>query len=162
MLSENINDVEETQNAGSQGYAVNEPDNEEYGQPYTTDDDPAVLYKRKLRSDTYTAISSIGINALPIVFDVIKHRNDETPYKIPTSDLVRLGVSSALPAIQLADTLWNKSRIQNLVEEKTPFKFGDIRNLVNLVNIPASRWLSRLLRQQNNLQDLQDFCRASG
>ena len=134
MLEErNVNDVE-AQNETPVYGAVEEPNDSEYGQPYSSGEDPEILYKRKIRSDTYSAVSSIGINVLPIVIDVLKHRKDETPYKIPTSDLVRVGVSSALPAIQLADTLWNKSRIQNLVEEKTPFKFGDIRNLVNLVN----------------------------
>ena len=134
MLEErNVNDVE-AQNETPVYGAVEEPNDSEYGQPYSSGEDPEILYKRKIRSDTYSAVSSIGINVLPIVVDVLKHRKDETPYKIPTSDLVRVGVSSALPAIQLADTLWNKSRIQNMVEEKTPFKFGDIRNLVNIVN----------------------------
>ena len=134
MLEErNVNDVE-AQNETPVYGTVEEPNDSEYGQPYSSGEDPEILYKRKIRSDTYSAVSSIGINVLPIVVDVLKHRKDETPYKIPTSDLVRVGVSSALPAIQLADTLWNKSRIQNMVEEKTPFKFGDIRNLVNIVN----------------------------
>ena len=138
MLTENINDNEESQNVNQPYGDIEEPDGD-YGQPLTSDEDPAILFKRKVRADSYTVISSIGINLIPIVYDVIRHRNDETPYKIPTSDLVRVGISSALPAIQLVDTLWNKSRIQNFVEEKTPFKFGDIRNLVNLINAyPAS------------------------
>ncbi len=140
MLSENINNISKSQNDNPVFGAVEEPNEADYGQPYmTSDEDPDVLFKRKVRSDTYTAVSTIGINVAPIIIDVLKHRHDATPYKIPKSDLVRVGIVSALPTIQLIDTLWNKSRIQNTIAEKTPFKFGDIRNLVNIVNVyPAA------------------------
>ena len=139
MLKENINDEIENQDNEPVYGSATEADGTEYGIPYTPSEDEEIIHKRKVRSDTYTAISSIGINAFPIVVDIIKHRKDETPYKVPTSDLVRLGVASAIPTLQLVDTLWNKSRIQTAFETKTPFKMGDVRNLVNIIQAyPAS------------------------
>ena len=81
MLKENINDEIENQDNEPVYGSATEADGTEYGIPYTPSEDEEIIHKRKVRSDTYTAISSIGINAFPIVVDIIKHRKDETPYK---------------------------------------------------------------------------------
>ena len=137
MLTENLDNTEsQTEEIV---YGSGEPSGDDYGTPYSSEEDEQVLFKRKVRSDTYTAISSIGINVFPVVIDMLKHRKDEVPYKIPKSDLVRIGVSAVVPTIQLADTLWNKSRLQTTIKEKTPFELGDVRNLVNVIQAyPAS------------------------
>ncbi len=137
MLTENLDNTEsQTEEIV---YGSGEPSGDDYGTPYSPGEDEQILFKRKVRSDTYSAISSIGINVFPIVIDMIKHRKDEVPYKIPTSDLVRVGVAAAIPTLQLADTVWNKSRLQKTIKEKTPFELGDVRNLVNVIQAyPAS------------------------
>lgn len=89
--------------------------------------------KRKIKSDVFSLIASGVINGAPIVIDAIKHRKDIVPYKTNTKDLVKFGVSMVLPAIQAVDTLALKGKIQNTIAEKTPFKFDDIRNVVNIV-----------------------------
>lgn len=148
MLNRNINDetIEQVDD-NEPVYGSIDDDDSEYGTPFAPAEDETVVFKRKVRSDIYTVVSNIGINAFPILVDAFKHRHDETPYKIPTSDIIRVGVGAIVPTIQLADTLWNKSRIQNTIEDKTPFKLSDIRNLVNIIQAypAAHRALSNFM-----------------
>lgn len=138
--------TDESQITYSDDFAYDSND-QAYGNPVHTEDDLAVLRKRKIKSDVGSLIATIGINALPIISKLVKHRNDEIPYRINSGDLVRLGTLSIVPAIQAIDTVCNKGRIQEMMETKTPFKMSDVRNVVNIVTTypAAHRYLTNFM-----------------
>lgn len=107
--------------------------NEQYGTPFSPQDESEILRKRKIKSDVGSLIATIGINALPIITDAFRHRKDETPYRLNSTDVVRLGISALVPAIQALDTVCNKGRIQEKMEQKVPFTMSDIRNVTNII-----------------------------
>lgn len=109
------------------------------------------IRKHKIKTDVVSTIVTGLLNAAPIVIDTFKHRNDPVPYKPQKSDFVRLGVSMIMPTVQLVDTVAFKGKLQNTIEEKTPFKMGDIRNVVNIVQAyPATH--KALGNFMNNVQ----------
>ncbi len=116
--------------------------------------------KHKIKSDVFSLIASAAINALPMVLETIKHRKDPTPYKCKKSDVFRFGTSLILPSIQVLDTVALNCKIQNTIKEKTPFTFGDIRNVVNVVqSYPSTHtvlrnYFSNISRQANGEQQV--------
>lgn len=102
-------------------------------QQFEAYDPAAVERKRKIKSDVFSLIASGVINGIPIAIDALKHRKDVVPHKVEKRDLVKFGVSMIMPAVQVIDTVVLKNKIQNSIEEKTPFKFGDIRNVANII-----------------------------
>ena len=100
-----------------------------------------LILKRRKKADVTSAIITTGINAIPIVVDVFKHRKDPTPYRVNKNDLICLGISSAIPVFQAIDTVAFKGKCQDKINEKLngSLTFNDIRNIVNLVNLyPAA------------------------
>ena len=116
--------------------------------------------KHKIKSDVFSLIASAAINALPMVLETVKHRKDPTPYKCKKSDVFRFGTSLILPSIQVLDTVALNCKIQNTIKEKTPFTFGDIRNVVNVVqSYPSTHtvlrnYFSNISRQANGEQQV--------
>lgn len=116
--------------------------------------------KHKIKSDVFSLIASAAINALPMVLETVKHRKDPTPYKCKKSDVFRFGTSLILPSIQVIDTVALNCKIQNTIKEKTPFSFGDIRNVVNVVqSYPSTHtvlknYFSNISRQANGEQQV--------
>lgn len=97
------------------------------------------IIRHRKKSDLTTALITTGINALPIVTDVFKHRKDPTPYRVNKNDLLCFGLASALPVFQAVDTFAFGGKCQDTINKKLNgnLTFNDIRNLVNLVNLYA-------------------------
>ena len=95
--------------------------------------------KHRRKADLTTALITTGVNALPIISDIFKHRKDPTPYRVNKNDLVCFGIASALPIFQAVDTVAFGGKCQDKINEKLKgvVTFNDIRNLVNLVNLYA-------------------------
>ena len=116
--------------------------------------------KHKIKSDVFSLIASAAINALPMVLETVKHRKDPVPYKCKKSDVFRFGTSLILPSIQVLDTVALNCKIQNTIKEKTPFTFGDIRNVINVVqSYPSTHtvlrnYFSNISRQANGEQQV--------
>lgn len=126
----------------------------------SNNDTTQIERKRKIKSDIFTVAAAAVINASPIVIESIKHRKDSVPYKQTKSDIVRFGMSLIMPTIQLLDTVLLNGKIQNTIKEKTPFKFSDINNVVNLVaaypstHTVVQNFFSNVSRQQNGQQQV--------
>lgn len=138
-----------------------ENDDQVYGNP-NVESDVDVLRKRKIKSDVGSTIATFGINALPIIIDALKHRKDPTPYRINRSDAIRLGVAMVMPTVQMLDTVCNHGKLQAAIEEKTPFKMSDIRNVVNVVQAyPAvhrtlTNFMGNVSREANGKQKITE------
>ena len=138
-----------------------ESDEQVYGNP-NVGVEVDVLRKRKIKSDVGSVIATFGINALPIIIETIKHKKDPTPYRINKSDAVRLGVAMVMPTIQMLDTVCNGGKIQAKIEEKTPFKMSDIRNVVNIIQAYPSahrtltNFMGNVSREANGKQRISE------
>ena len=116
--------------------------------------------RHKIKSDIFSLVSTAAINSIPLIIDSIKHRKDPTPYKCKKSDVFRLGASVILPAVQAFDTIALNCKIQDTIKEKTPFTFGDIRNVVNVIQAYPSthtvlrNYFSNISRQANGEQQV--------
>lgn len=117
-----------------------EPNYDTFGDETAAMSEAEAIIKRRKKADVTSAIVTTGINAIPIVVDVFKHRKDPTPYKVNKNDLICLGISSALPIFQAVDTVAFGGKCQNKINEKLNgnLTFNDIKNIVNLVNLYPS------------------------
>ena len=95
------------------------------------------IIKRKKKAALTSAIVTTGVNAIPVIADVFKHRKDPTPYRVNKNDLLCLGIASTLPVFQAVDTIAFNGKCQAKIDEKLNgiISFNDIRNIVNLVNL---------------------------
>lgn len=124
-------------------------------------EDPYVAErKRKIKSDVFTLLGTAIINAAPLLIDAIKHHKDPVPHKVDKGQVAKLGVSLVVPAIQAFDTIVLGSKIQNTIEEKTPFKLSDVRNVVNVIQAyPSTKttltnYMMNVSRQANGKQQI--------
>ena len=106
---------------------------------------------RKKKAALTSAIVTTGVNAIPVIADVFKHRKDPTPYHVNKNDLLCLGISSVLPVFQAVDTIAFGGKCQAKIDEKLNgiVTFNDIRNIVNLVNLytPAHALIKKTMDQ---------------
>lgn len=100
---------------------------------YSPVDTSILERKRKVKTDVLSLIATGIINGAPILIDSLKHKKENLPYKTDSRSLIRFGVSMALPAIQAIDTIAFNGKLQNTLEERSPVKLSDIRNVVNIV-----------------------------
>ena len=133
---------------------------ESYGNTKTIENTLDVERKKKIKSDIFTLLGSAIVNAVPIVVDAIKHHKDPVPYKVNKSQIARLGTSIAIPALQAIDTLALNSKLQNTLEEKTPIKLSDIRNVVNITlaypstKVALTNYMTNVSRQATGRQQV--------
>ena len=109
------------------------------------------IIKRKKKAALTSAIVTTGVNAIPVIADVFKHRKDPTPYRVNKNDLICLGIASAFPVFQAVDTIAFSGKCQAKIDEKLKgiISFNDIRNIVNLVNLytPAHALIKKTMDQ---------------
>lgn len=110
-----------------------------------------LILKRRKKADLTSALVTTGINAIPIITDVFKHRKDPTPYHVNKNDLLCFGIASALPVFQAVDTMFLGGKCQNAIDKKLNgnLSFNDIRNIINLVNlyVPAHDLIKKTMDQ---------------
>ena len=115
------------------------------------DSDTKNIMNRKKKATLTSAIVTTGVNAIPVITDIFKHRKDPTPYHVNKNDLVCLGIASALPVFQAVDTIAFNGKCQDKIDEKLNgvITFNDIRNIVNLVNLytPAHALIKKTMDQ---------------
>ena len=112
----------------------------------TMNSDDKNIIKRKKKAALTSAIVTTGVNAIPVIADVFKHRKDPTPYRVNKNDLICLGIASAFPVFQAVDTIAFSGKCQAKIDEKLK---GIIRNIVNLVNLytPAHALIKKTMDQ---------------
>ena len=117
----------------------------------TMNSDDKNIIKRKKKAALTSAIVTTGVNAIPVIADVFKHRKDPTPYRVNKNDLICLGIASAFPVFQAVDTIAFSGKCQAKIDEKlhSIISFNDIRNIVNLVNLytPAHALIKKTMDQ---------------
>ena len=117
----------------------------------TMNSDDKNIIKRKKKAALTSAIVTTGVNAIPVIADVFKHRKDPTPYRVNKNDLLCLGIASAFPVFQAVDTIAFSGKCQAKIDEKLKgiISFNDIRNIVNLVNLytPAHALIKKTMDQ---------------
>lgn len=103
----------------------------------SSENEAAILYARRKKTDLISSVITVGANAIPILTDVYKHRKDPTPYRVDRNELICFGIASAIPIFQAVDTVLLKGKCQDKIDEKLKgvVKFNDIRNIVNLINL---------------------------
>ena len=113
--------------------------------------DAKTVMNRNKKAAITSAIVTTGINAIPVISDVFKHRKDPTPYHVNKNDLLCLGIASALPVFQAVDSVVFGGKCQAKIDEKLNgiVTFNDIRNVVNLVNLytPAHDLIKKTMDQ---------------
>ena len=124
---------------------------EQQGSINAGDSDTKNIMNRKKKATLTSAIVTTGVNAIPVITDIFKHRKDPTPYHVNKNDLVCLGIASALPVFQAVDTIAFNGKCQDKIDEKLNgvITFNDIRNIVNLVNLytPAHALIKKTMDQ---------------
>ena len=124
---------------------------EQQGSINSGDSDTKNIMNRKKKATLTSAIVTTGVNAIPVITDIFKHRKDPTPYHVNKNDLVCLGIASALPVFQAVDTIAFNGKCQDKIDEKLNgvITFNDIRNIVNLVNLytPAHALIKKTMDQ---------------
>ena len=117
----------------------------------TMNSDDKNIIKRKKKAALTSAIVTTGVNAIPVIADVFKHRKDPTPYRVNKNDLLCLGIASVFPVFQAVDTIAFSGKCQAKIDEKLKgiISFNDIRNIVNLVNLytPAHALIKKTMDQ---------------
>lgn len=91
------------------------------------------LQKREKKSDIISLAFSLTLSSVPLAVSAIKSKNSPTPYKPGVKDFARIGLFNLLPIIKTVDTVFMNKKIQNTMDAKLPFKFNDVRNVVNMV-----------------------------
>lgn len=148
--------------AGSTQDFVERNYDEQYAQQQAAaGDSPEVAArKRKVKSDILCVAATGLINAIPMISDGIKHKKDPTPHRVKKGDLIRFGASLILPTIQAVDTIIFKEKLQTTLAEKTPVKFSDVRNVINLTlaypstHRVVSDFMSNVSRQTTGQQQV--------
>ena len=124
---------------------------EQQGSINAGDSDIKNIMNLKKKATLTSAIVTTGVNAIPVITDIFKHRKDPTPYHVNKNDLVCLGIASALPVFQAVDTIAFNGKCQDKIDEKLNgvITFNDIRNIVNLVNLytPAHALIKKTMDQ---------------
>ena len=109
------------------------------------------IMNRKKKAALTSALIITGVNAIPVISDVFKHRKDPTPYHVNKNDLLCLGIASTLPVFQAIDVIAFGGKCQAKIDEKLNgfMSFNDIRNIVNLVNLytPAHELIKKTMDQ---------------
>ena len=124
---------------------------EQQGSINSNDANTKNIMNRKKKATLTSAIVTTGVNAIPVITDIFKHRKDPTPYHVNKNDLLCLGIASALPVFQAVDTIAFNGKCQDKIDEKLKgvMTFNDIRNIVNLVNLytPAHALIKKTMDQ---------------
>lgn len=148
---ENKGDSEEIKYGDFNAETVYEGATEQQEFVNTMNSDDKNIIKRKKKAALTSAIVTTGVNAIPVIADVFKHRKDPTPYRVNKNDLLCLGIASALPVFQAVDTIALGGKCQAKIDEKLNgvISFNDIRNIVNLVNLytPAYALIKKTMDQ---------------
>lgn len=97
-----------------------------------TDDQIARLRKREVKTDVASAIISVGISSIPMIYSYFKSKKSPVKYQPTGKDFARIGLFNLIPIIKVVDSALLNGKISNLIAEKTSFKFNDVRNVVSL------------------------------
>ena len=90
------------------------------------------LHKREKKADVISLVASLTLSTIPMAISAIKSKNSPTPYKPGAKDFARIGLFNILPIVKAIDTVFLNKKIQDTFDAKLPFKFNDVRNVVNI------------------------------
>lgn len=154
------NGVVDLDQNGSQDFVSRDYDAEYAQTQQNVVDEEKLSRKRKIKTDVVSVLATGLINSIPLITDALKHKNDPVPHRADKKALTRLGISMILPTIKALDTIALNGKVQSIIEEKTPFTFSDITNVVNIVQAYPSThrvvkdFMSNVSRQTSGQQQI--------
>lgn len=88
---------------------------------------------RKIKCGIFNTLISAGINAIPIVTEMVKNKKNGIPNKINKIDVVKFVVSTAFPVLETVDAAFLNDKLSD------KFRLKDVRNVTNIMMIyPAA------------------------
>lgn len=93
----------------------------------TTIDPTKEIRHRKIKCGIFNTLISAGINAIPIVTEMVKNKKNGVPNKINKIDVVKFAVSTAFPVLETVDAAFLNDKLSD------KFHLKDVRNVTNIV-----------------------------